>query len=184
MKPLEMKFSNIFELMGQEFPKKKIPFLLIGGFALHFYGINRQTFNVDFMIHDKQFEAVKTILEQEYYCEYKDSLFYRFQPKINKENLSLNFLFVDKKTLRGLLEKGKKVILSNQEVVVPHLLHLIALKIHAIQQNSKREYKDLLDIMELMRKNKLAPDHKEVRALFEKYGKPALFKKVLLLWEK
>jgi hypothetical protein len=63
---------------------------------------------------------------------------------------------------------------------VPCLNHLIALKLHAIKYNPKiREYRDLPDIIELIRINKINTKDVEFKNLCLKYGREELYNKIL-----
>ena len=42
-----MKYPTIFHLISTEFEKAEIPHVLIGGFAVNYYGVTRQTVFMD-----------------------------------------------------------------------------------------------------------------------------------------
>ena len=76
----------------------------------------------------------------------------------------MDFLFIDKKTLNKILKDGKEIAVAGQKLVVPSVRILIALKLHAIKNNSKmREYRDFPDIINLIKVNKIDVKNNEFK---------------------
>ena len=89
-------------------------------------------------------------------------------------------MFVDKDTLNKIIKDGEEISIAKQKLIVPSLHTLIALKLHAIKYNPKlREYKDLPDIINLIRTNKVDYKNKEFRELCLKYGTEELYKRII-----
>jgi predicted nucleotidyltransferase len=94
--------------------------------------------------------------------------------------MDLDFMFVDKETLDKIIQEAKEINIAGQKLLVPSLQHLIALKLHAIKYNPKiREYKDLSDIVELIKVNKINARDAEFKSLCLKYGTEELCHKIL-----
>ncbi len=94
--------------------------------------------------------------------------------------MDVDFMFVDKDTLDKIINAGKEISIANQKFIVPRLNHLIALKLHAIRYNPKiREYKDLPDIIQLIRINELNVKDVEFKNLCLKYGTEELYNRIL-----
>jgi hypothetical protein len=94
--------------------------------------------------------------------------------------LDMDFMFIDKETLATIIKDGVKMSIAGQNFTVPSLNHLIALKLHSIKFNPGiREYRDLPDIINLIRMNGLAVKSGEFRDLCLKYGSESLYHKIM-----
>jgi len=175
-----MRYPTIFHAISSVCKEKEISCVLIGGFAVNYYKVTRQTADVDFLITKEDFKKLSGVLEEEgFKQEYTQEVFARLTSE-KSYWMDLDFMFVDEETLDKMINEGKKIKIAGQEFVVPSLLHLIALKLHAIKHNPKlREYKDLTDIVELMRANKIEARSNKLRELCLRYGTEELYHKIL-----
>lgn len=175
-----MGYPNIFHLITDIFAKKNVRAVLIGGFAVNYYKVTRQTADIDFLIIKDDFERILSLLEEDgFKKDYAQEVFARL---IGEEPylMDLDFMFVDKETLDNIINEGKGINIAGQKFIVPSLNHLIALKLHAIKYNPKiREYKDLSDVIELIKINKLKVKNEEFKNLCLKYGTEELYHKIL-----
>lgn len=175
-----MKYPTLFHLISAIFDKADISCVLIGGFAVNYYKVTRQTADVDFLITKNDFKKISGLLEDEgYKQDHTQEVFTRL--KSNKLYLmDLDFMFVDKDTLNKIIKDGKGINIAEQKFIVPSLNHLIALKLHSIKYNPKiRENEDLPDIINLIRVNKVKVKSDEFKNLCLKYGTEELYNKVL-----
>jgi len=62
---------------------------------------------------------------------------------------------------------------------VPGLLHLIALKLHAMKNNPAREARDLSDVTELIRQNSGNIVAEEIEAICNRYATTGITAKVM-----
>ena len=85
----------------------------------------------------------------------------------------------DEETLKKISEEGKETKISGLLFKVPSLLHLIALKLHAIKQDPRRELQDLQDITELIRRNKINVKMPAFRDLCLKHGSERLYNMII-----
>lgn len=175
-----MEYPTIFHLISDIFTKRKVTSILIGGFAVNYYKVTRQTADVDFLITKDDFERILNLLEEKgFKKDYTQEVFARLigeKPYL----IDLDFMFIDKETRDKIIEEGKGISIAGQKFIVPSLNHLIALKLHAIKYNPKiREYKDLSDIIELIKVNKLKVKNNEFKKLCLKYGTDELYHKIL-----
>ena len=175
-----MKYPTIFHLICDIFGKMGISGVLIGGFAVNYYKVTRQTADVDFLITKEDYEKILSLLEEEgLKQDYAQEVFARFSSQ-KSYLMDIDFMFVDKETLDKIIKEGKKISIAGQKFIVPSLNHLIALKLHAIKYNPKiREYKDLLDIIELIKVNHMDVKTNEFRDLCLKYGTEELYKRIV-----
>jgi len=175
-----MKYPTIFHFISTEFEKAKIAYVLIGGFAVNYYGVTRQTADVDFLITKKDFsKALKLLKRAGYKQGFTQEVFARLEDS-KSYLMDVDFMFVDEETLRQIIEDGKKIEIAGKRFIVPSLNHLIALKLHSLKFNPKiREFKDFPDIINLLRINKVNVRTDQFRELCLKYGTKELYHKIL-----
>ena len=176
----ETKYPTVFHLISVIYNNMGVSCVLIGGFAVNYYKVTRQTADVDFLITKDDFKKILSLLEKEgFKQDYTQEVFARLRctrPYL----MDLDFMFVDKETLDKIINDGRKISIAGQKFIVPSLNHLIALKLHAIKYNLKiREYKDLSDIIELIKVNKVKVKSNEFKNLCLKYGTEELYNKIL-----
>lgn len=175
-----MKYSTVFHLISDVVNKKGVNCVLIGGFAVNYYKVTRQTADIDFLITKDDFEKILSLLEDEgYKLDYTQEVFARLTTA-SSYLMDLDFMFTDKDTLDKIIKEGKQISIAQQKFIIPCLNHLIALKLHAIKYNPKiREYKDLSDVIELIKINKINVKTNEFKSLCLKYGTEELYNKIL-----
>jgi len=154
--------------------------ILIGGFAINYYKVTRQTIDVDFLITKEDFKKIFPSLEKEgYKKDYSQEVFTRLRAN-SSYLMDLDFMFVDKDTLDKIISEGKKITIAKQEFIVPSIEHLIALKLHSIKNNPDiRKNKDLPDIVNLIKVNKVNVKNEEFRKMCLKYGNAELYNDIL-----
>lgn len=175
-----MTASSVFHLISDLTHEEGVSCVLIGGFAINYYRVTRQTADVDFLITKTDFNKIASLLEK---AGYKKTLLEENFAQLQRSRLSLldvDFMFVDDETLTKIKKEGKKITIAGQKLIVPSLLHLIALKLHSIKFNTKiRLMKDLPDIINLIRINQVDIKNKEFKELCLKYGTADLYQKIL-----
>jgi len=176
----KMRYPTIFHLFSSVFSKAGAACVLIGGYAVNYYKLSRQTADVDFLITKEDFEKISSLLEKEgFKKDYEQEVFARFSGR-GTHLMDIDFMFVDKDTLDKIIKEGKEASIARQKFIVPSLNHLIALKLHAIKYNPGiREYKDLPDIIQLIRINRLDIKNAGFKELCLKYGTEGLYNKIL-----
>ena len=172
--------SSIFHLISDLTHEEGVSCVLIGGFAINHYRVTRQTANVDFLITKEDFDKISGLLEA---AGYKKTLLQENFAQFQSSRLSLldvDFMFVDKETLRKILKENEKLKIVGQTFNVPSLHHLIALELHSIKHNPKiRITKDLPDIINLIRINEVDIKDKQFKELCLKYGAVDLYNRIL-----
>lgn len=175
-----MKFDKVFHIVSQAAKKEKVSCLLIGGFAINYYKVSRQTLDVDFLITPEGFGKMRPVLKQAGYREeFVRDVFARLGHK-EKDRMDLDFLFVDRETLRKMIRSGKKIKLAGEEFYVPSLSHLLALKLHAIKNNpGRRLFLDLADVLNLIQLNKVNYKTRKFEKLCLKYADKKIYRAVI-----
>ena len=175
-----MNYPSVFHLIAAVSKKTGISCILIGGFAVNYYKVTRQTADVDFLITKEDFEKIAPLLEKAgYKRDFVQEVFIRL--KSNRFYLmDIDFMFVDKETLSKIIKGGKKISIGGKEFMVPSLNNLIALKLHSLKYNLKiRENKDLPDIVNMIRINGVNCKSTGFRQLCLKYGTEEIYHKIL-----
>lgn len=175
-----MKYRDVFHLTSSISKQNNVSCVLIGGFAVNYYKVTRQTADLDFLITKEDFKKVIAFFKKEGFKEdYSQEVFARFTAPGNYL-MDIDFMFVDKDTLEKIIKEAKQVTIAGHKFMVPNLNHLIALKLHAIKYNLKiREFKDLSDIVELAKANKVNVKEGEFKDLCLKYGTEELYEKIV-----
>lgn len=175
-----MKYPTVFHLIAAVCKKSNISCILIGGFAVNYYKVTRQTADVDFLIIKQDYKKILGLLEKEGFKQDHIQEVFASLTADKTYFMDLDFMFVDKETFDKIVKEGKSVEIAGQKFTVPCLNHLIALKLHAIKYNPKiREFKDFLDIAELIKVNKVNIKSDKFKNLCLKYGTKELYGKIL-----
>ncbi len=174
-----MKHKNIFHLIAHILEKEKVSCVLIGGFAVNHYKVSRQTADIDILTTQESYEKVLPRFKEEgYRVKYHEKIFARLTNQ-RYPLMDVDFLFVDARTLLTMVKEGTKVDVGGKKFVVPSLNHLIALKLHFLKQNSSmREFKDLMDILQLVKMNDVNIKAKGFRHICTTYGSEAIYRKI------
>ena len=175
-----MDQPTIFQLISELSTKRGIRCVLVGGFAVNYYKVSRQTGDVDFLTTREDFGKISDDLKRAGYAmDCIEETFARLSEK-NGYLMDLDFLFVDKGTMDKVLAGGVEMSIGKNKFIVPSLETLIALKLHAIKNSQKRRvYKDMLDILSLICVNKMDYKSKEFRQLCLKFGTEQLYKEIV-----
>ena len=177
---IPMNERSVFHLISDLTQEEGVPCILIGGFAVNYHKVTRQTADVDFLITEKNFSKILKFLEE---AGYKKGLAQDNFVQLQSSRLSLmdvDFMFVDEATLGKILEEGKQLKIAGQKFIVPSLNHLIALKLHSIKFNPKIRFaKDFPDIVSLIRINGVDIKDKTFKELCLKYGTEEIYCQLL-----
>ena len=177
-----MAYPTIFHLISAIEKKEGVRCILIGGFAVNYHKVTRQTLDVDFAIAEEDFRKISAALKKAgFKLDFIHKTFARF--KANDYYLTdIDFMFVDKETFSKIIKDAKTISIAKQKFMVPSLSTLLAMKLHAIKSNRKaREYKDIFDILSLIRANNLNYKSEEFKGLCLKYGTEELYQKIASL---
>lgn len=139
----------ILDVVGQQLPAAGVEFLMIGGHAVNHYGYSRATIDIDFMIAASDVETVRSIMKNAGFSNvsHSENVVFFSNPNLP---IRVDFLQVDQETMLELLNRSRRIEYGGQELKVPCLENLIAMKLFALKSGSpKREEKDVPDIVNL-----------------------------------
>lgn len=167
------KYPEIFHALSTELRKAKVLHVLIGGFAVNVYGYGRVTHDFDLLMTDEGFAQARPILEKVGYQILKhEKLCARLRHKdanLEPGFFDIDVVFVDKHTFDEIWKIGKEAEILGTKFVVPSLEHLIAMKLHALNNNPRRT-QDFVDIGELVKENGIDIKSSRFRELCLKYA--------------
>lgn len=173
-----MKHPTVFHLIADVFDQAKVPFVLVGGFAVNYYKATRATADVDILTTEENFQKTLPLFQEVGYDQtVKQHLFARLRNNLAKF-IDIDILFVDERTFDGVIHEAKEILVEGAKLRVPSLNHLIALKLHSIKHNPEREFRDLWDILELIKRNQLNIQSENFRELCLNYGTEELYHKI------
>ena len=174
-----MDYSKVFHLIAEASKRSAVPCILIGGFAVNFYKVTRDTLDVDFLTTKEDFAKIKdALINAGYAKEFATEATVRFSNK--KENLDVDFMIVDQATREKIIKEGKEIDVVGEKLVIPSVNHLIALKLHAIKNNQKnRIWKDLPDIVNLIKMNKVDYNDQRFKEMCLKYSSEEIYQTIL-----
>jgi predicted nucleotidyltransferase len=177
-----MNYPTVFDLVVSEFGQAGIAYVLAGGFAVNAHHVTRQTLDVDLLIAVDDLGKASRVLQASGYQKGLESpVVARFKGD-RKLFLDIDLILIDSRTFQKILQQSQTLPIAGHSFKVLSLEHLIAMKFHAIKNDPEtREPKDLLDIIQLARRNGMDVNGSRLRKLCETYGMPELFKKIQIL---
>lgn len=176
-----MNGRSVFDIISDLKQKEGVPFILIGGFAVNFHQVSRNTADIDILITKENFNKIAHLLEAEGYKRNltNDNFVQYKSPKFSL--MDIDCMFVDEGTFSKMFKEGKELKIAKHRFIVPALNHLIALKLHSVKYNFKDRFgKDFPDILNLIRINRVNIEDQEFRELCLKFGNAKIYKQ---LWK-
>lgn len=148
----------------------KLPFLVIGGYAVIAHGYQRTTADLDVLIRRRDLDAwINELAKMNYAPLHIHQTFARF--KSSTGTIDLDVMLVNDDTFQKMSIEAKATEIEQIKVSVPSIEHLIALKLHALKQDLRhRRIGDADDIINLILRNGINLQESRWREIFEKHG--------------
>lgn len=158
---------------------KGLPFLLAGGHAVIAHGYARNTFDIDLIIRRNDRNNWTEAASAMGYTLYREgATFLQFNPASTRV-LPLDLMLVSDATFARLTAEAVPAPPSAAGIRIVSLLHLLALKCHAIRHGHQgRLVKDTDDVLRLIQTNRLDVNDPKNRELFLKHGTAELYEKI------
>jgi hypothetical protein len=159
-------FAPVFLALGEA----GAPFLVIGGHAVVLHGHLRNTFDLDLLIAESNLAAARTALNDMGYRTYFETdAFLQLQAPENLPPLDL--MIVDDQTFSRIEATAHQKVLDGQQIRIPDALRLIALKLHATRDRTRRTTEtDWQDVVGLLLATNRTLEDPELRAIISVYG--------------
>jgi predicted nucleotidyltransferase len=164
---------EVFDLLARVQRKRGLNLILIGGWALQAHHYSRNTLDVDCLTALEHEGPLSEELERAgFVCFEEKPAFRRFRHRLD-ELMVLDVMRVNADTFAKMWEASEPFRVDGVDLRVPALTHLIALKLHAAQ-NEHRTEKDLGDIHALLAVNPGKVSREVLAQLCDKFGTAAL----------
>ena len=164
-----MDFVAALRLVVEELERRGVPVALVGGLALHAYGVGRATFDVDVVTLRSAQRELVAVLESRGYQTLHVSPGYSNHLHAEAALGRIDAVYVDEGTAAKLFGSARRrEVLPGVSVLVPRPEHLIAMKVRAIANDPRRRLQDLADIQRLLTLPEV--DRVEARGYFARLG--------------
>jgi hypothetical protein len=160
---------------------KGLKFLLAGGHAVNYYGISRQTGDIDLIANkDAKKDWLELLGKLDYTSFQDDDRFSRFKSNYIAA-WPIDLMYVDTKTFETLLTNSKEGDLGVVKARFVSAKHLATLKIHALKHyQPHREPKDYGDLLALLETNQTGFTEDELKAVCLRYANLELYDRINL----
>src|SRR5688572_9115048 len=157
----------------------KLPFLVIGGFAVIAHGYQRSTGDLDVLVRRSDGAAWTDALKKVgYSLLHAQRTFAQYK---SRGSIDLDLMHVDDATFDPMYAASEPKEFHGVPARVPCLEHLVALKLHVLKQDLRhRRLFDADDIIQILTVNKIDLREPKWRAVFEKYGNLEWYEKIKL----
>ncbi len=148
-----------------------IPFLVIGGYAVFAHGYARATDDLDLIVpRGRRAQFGKLLGDLGMAVKNDAANFIQFDPP-DEGGMEVDLMFVSEGVFGRMEQAAIEAMVEGTQVRVVSLLHLIALKCHALQHSkSLRRLKGMDDLVQLILVNRLDLNEPELRATILKHG--------------
>jgi hypothetical protein len=155
-----------------------VPFLVIGGHAVILHGHLRNTFDLDLLIADSKLDATRRVLiDLGYRTFFETDAFLQLQAPENLPPLDL--MMVDDQTFGRIDVTAQQKVLDGQQIRIPDPLRLIALKLHATRDTTRRGTEtDWQDVAGLLSATNRSLEEPELRMIISQYGGPGALNEI------
>ena len=159
--------------------KAGYPFLVIGGYAVYAHGYVRTTDDLDLMVQrGRRADWRKLLGELGMSVQHDAPTFLQFDSR-DEAGMDVDLMFVSEDVFDRLNQAAVEAELEGIRVRVVALLHLIALKCHALQHSkAMRRLKDMDDLIQLILINRLDLNEPELQATILKQGNAEIYEKL------
>lgn len=145
--------------------------ILIGGHAVNALGYERTTLDLDFMVVTDDLEKWKALLANKgFKLLYEIGAFIQFASP-HTDGFRVDLMLVDPSTFSKIASASLRVQYGSVPVRVPCVLHMIALKLHALK-NPEREKlgKDYGDIRALILRHNIDTNSADFLGILDRYA--------------
>lgn len=145
-----MEYKKVLAAILAELEKHNIPYAIVGAVAMGFWGVRRDTVDIDLLVKAADREKVIAFMKGIGYDHMIASNFADQFGHLMKGMGLVDFLYTKRE--QGIIEDGKtfKGINKDIDVRVAMPEDIIGLKLDAIKNNPKREIRDWADIQAIV----------------------------------
>ena len=170
-----MNITDFIKLADQP---PSLRFLVIGGYAVGVHGYHRSTYDIDFLVFKGDRDVWIAKLQEAGLQKISETT--AFAQFSQKDAEGFDLMFVSDDTFEQMWAASLEKEFDNVRARLPHLDHLLALKLHALKQKvPHRTGKDATDVEQLIRLNRLDISQPLYENLFLKYGTAEIYETFL-----
>lgn len=175
-----MDFERVLRDLTGDFVARKVPYALIGGFALGTLGIARATMDLDFLVSREALPRVDDVMRRRgYRLRYRSENVSQF----HADSASLgqvDFLHAFRTVSTGMLSRALEVPIFGGSIHVRTLRpdDIVGLKVQALANDPSRERRDAADIELLAERFSREMDWEKMRDYFALFGKLELYEEI------
>jgi hypothetical protein len=166
------------ELVVEGLAARGVPVVLIGGMALPAFDVVRQTVDMDCLLVDTQAGALNAVLTDAGYEERQRTQGFVQYVSPSVYHTDVDVMLVDEGTFAKIVARSHPLDVGRAIMRVPCAAHMIMLKLHAMKNNPKREFKDMGDIVEILRNCPQQVPDDELRAMCEQRGPVGVYRRI------
>jgi hypothetical protein len=144
-----VEFKKILTGVLLELEKHNIPYAIVGAVAMGFWGVRRDTTDIDILVKAADREKIIAFMRGFGYDHAVSSNFADQFVHLLKSMGSIDFLYTKKE--KGIIESSRAFKRPDEidvRVAIPE--DIIGMKLDGIRNNSKREMKDWADIQSII----------------------------------
>ena len=161
---------SVIASISRESAQENLPCLLIGGYAVLAHGFVRTTGDIDFLVRKSQSADWQKLLERlKFTVKFSGPTFLQFDPP-SREKLPVDLMFVSDDNFHQMFSAAREIDTDGVIIKVVSLPHLFALKCHAFKSRPHRAMKDVEDLVQLTKLNRLDLNEPSLRAILLKHG--------------
>ena len=161
-----------------------VPLLLIGGTAVQCYGSARFTKDFDCIVAHENEASLSQALHSAGFREFNRSEVVVRYRHLEQPSWVVDTLFCDAATFDQMWAQRRPQRLGVNVLSVASPPHLIGMKLHAMTHNPARMMFDLLDCLELIKRQRETFSRDELVAICDRYGKPDVNAKLLAAYDR
>jgi hypothetical protein len=161
-----MQFDEVLRTFAGFFEREGIRYAVIGGLAIRAWGHVRTTQDIDLVVEQSSKERVLAFSESQGFETIHVSDGYSNHVRGSDR---IDFMYVDPATARDIFDGAqRRTVVGDIELDVAKPEHLSAMKAIAIKYNPRRGWRDVDDVLFLLRLPGV--DRKFIRDYFERKG--------------
>jgi hypothetical protein len=171
--------KNLIAMLAAAEAAGRFQFLLIGGYGLGAHKLQRDTRDVDFLIASDDLAKVEDIVLALGYVRLPgSSSAFRQYSHPDQATVPVDLMLVNSGTFGKLAADSIPMEFLGASLRAPSVASFIALKLHALRWNPRREAKDMADISMLLRLNPGTVGGERLKELCDRYAPPGYFERL------
>jgi hypothetical protein len=148
-----------------------LSYLLIGGNAVIAHGFPRQTRDIDLLVREADRRKWDSLILSLGFTQHQVARSFQMYNPIDRSLPPVDLMVVNESTFSKVMAEAQEGSSHGVRVRLPKLSHLIAMKLHSLRSDAPhRRSRDLLDVLELIRLNRIDLEEEEYREIFSRYA--------------